>query len=65
ICLLTRAKRTADVRCVTYCNLYSFDSSKFEAVHESYPLMRKTSKSLAAERFNKLGEKSFDNINTT
>ncbi|CAF3589604.1 unnamed protein product [Rotaria socialis] len=56
ICLLTRAKRTAGVRCVTYCNLYSLDSSQFETVLESYPLMRRTIESVAAERLNKLGK---------
>ncbi|CAF4439076.1 unnamed protein product [Rotaria sp. Silwood2] len=56
ICLLTRAKRVAGVRCVTYCNLYSLDSSQFETVLESYPLMRRTMESVAAERLNKLGK---------
>ena len=56
ICLLTRAKRVASVRCVTYCNLYSLDSSQFEMVLESYPLMRRTMESVAAERLNKLGK---------
>ncbi|CAF1609965.1 unnamed protein product [Rotaria sp. Silwood1] len=56
ICLLTRAKRVAGVRCVTYCNLYSLDSSQFESVLESYPLMRRTMESVAAERLNKLGK---------
>ncbi|CAF1382243.1 unnamed protein product [Adineta ricciae] len=56
ICLLTRAKRVASVRCVTYCNLYSLDSSQFELVLESYPLMRRTMESVAAERLNKLGK---------
>ncbi|CAF1220135.1 unnamed protein product [Rotaria sordida] len=56
ICLLTRAKRVAGVRCVTYCNLYSLDSSQFETVLESYPLMRRTIESVAAERLNKLGK---------
>ncbi|CAF4059627.1 unnamed protein product, partial [Rotaria sp. Silwood2] len=56
ICLLTRAKRVASVRCVTYCNLYSLDSSQFESVLESYPLMRRTMESVAAERLNKLGK---------
>ena len=56
ICLLTRAKRVASVRCVTYCNLYSLDSGQFELVLESYPLMRRTMESVAAERLNKLGK---------
>ncbi|UJR29726.1 hypothetical protein I4U23_017275 [Adineta vaga] len=56
ICLLTRAKRVAGVRCVTYCNLYSLDSYQFESVLESYPLMRRTMESVAAERLNKLGK---------
>ena len=56
ICLLTRAKRVAGVRCVTYCNLYSLDSAQFETVLDSYPLMRRTMESVAAERLNKLGK---------
>ncbi|CAF1185353.1 unnamed protein product [Rotaria magnacalcarata] len=56
ICLSVRAKRIAGVRCVTYCNLYSLDSSQFETVLESYPLMRRTIESVAAERLNKLGK---------
>ncbi len=56
ICLLTRAKRVAGVRCVTYCNLYSLDAAQFETVLESYPLMRRTMESVAAERLNKLGK---------
>lgn len=46
----------ASVRCVTYCNLYSLDSSQFESVLQSYPLMRRTMESVAAERLNKLGK---------
>ena len=46
----------AGVRCVTYCNLYSLDSSQFETVLDSYPLMRRTMESVAAERLNKLGK---------
>lgn len=46
----------ASVRCVTYCNLYSLDASQFETVLDSYPLMRRTMESVAAERLNKLGK---------
>ena len=53
---MTRAKRVASVRCVTYCNLYSLESSQFEKVLQSYPLMRRTMESVAAERLNKLGK---------
>ncbi|CAF1542617.1 unnamed protein product, partial [Didymodactylos carnosus] len=56
ICLLTRAKRVASVRCVTYCNLYSLHSDQFHSVLECYPLMRRTMESVAAERLNKLGK---------
>jgi hypothetical protein len=56
ICLLTRAKHVASVRCVTYRNLYSLDSGQFERVLESYSLMRRTMESVAAERLNKLGK---------
>ncbi len=54
--MLNRAKRVASVRCVTYCNLYSLDCGQFELVLESYPLMRRTMESVAAERLNKLGK---------
>ncbi|CAF1238832.1 unnamed protein product [Didymodactylos carnosus] len=56
ICLLTRAKRVASVRCVSYCNLYSLHADQFNAVLELYPLMRRTMESVAAERLNKLGK---------
>ncbi len=56
ICLLTRAKRVGGVRCVTYCNLYSLDPGQFERVLDSYPLMRLTMESVAAERLNELGK---------
>ena len=54
--MLTRPKRIASVRCVTYWNLYSLDCGQFQLVLESYPLMRRTMGSVAAERLNKSGK---------
>ena len=65
ICLLTNARRVArsyllrrdfsshllfSVRAETYCNLFSLSVDHFNAVLESYPLMRRTMESIAAER---------------
>ena len=38
------------VRAETYCNLFSLSVDHFNAVLESYPLMRRTMESIAAER---------------
>ncbi len=51
ICLLTNARRVASVRAETYCNLFSLSVGHFNAVLESYPLMRRTMESVAAERY--------------
>ncbi|VDL88617.1 unnamed protein product [Schistocephalus solidus] len=56
ICLLTNAKRVASVRAVMYSNLYSLDRDSFVAVLNSYPLMRRTMESVAAERLSKIGQ---------
>ncbi|VDK83815.1 unnamed protein product [Dibothriocephalus latus] len=56
ICLLTNAKRVASVRAVIYSNLYSLDRDSFVAVLNSYPLMRRTMESVAAERLSKIGQ---------
>ena len=50
ICLLTNARRVASVRAETYCNLFSLSVEHFNAVLDSYPLMRRTMESVAAER---------------
>lgn len=50
ICLLTNARRTASVRAETYCNLFSLSVEHFNSVLDSYPLMRQTMESVAAER---------------
>ena len=50
ICLLTNARRTASVRAETYCNLFSLSVEHFNTVLDSYPLMRRTMESVAAER---------------
>ncbi|KAL7064531.1 hypothetical protein AAHC03_04875 [Spirometra sp. Aus1] len=56
ICLLTNAKRVASVRAVIYSNLYSLDRDSFVSVLNSYPLMRRTMESVAAERLSKIGQ---------
>ena len=50
ICLLTNARRVASVRAETYCNVFSLSVDHFNAVLETYPLMRRTMESVAAER---------------
>ena len=50
ICLLTNARRVASVRAETYCNLFSLHADHFNTVLESYPFMRRTMESVAAER---------------
>ncbi|CAH1797199.1 unnamed protein product, partial [Owenia fusiformis] len=56
ICLLTNAKRVASVRAETYCNLFSLSKEHFAEVLESYPVMRRTMESVAAQRLNKIGK---------
>lgn len=56
ICLLTNARRVASVRAETYCNVFSLSVDHFNAVLETYPLMRRTMESVAAERLNKIGK---------
>ena len=51
ICLLTNARRVASVRAETYCNVFSLSVGHFNAVLETYPLMRRTMESVAAERW--------------
>ena len=42
---------TLSVRAETYCNLFSLSVDHFNAVLASYPLMRRTMESIAAERW--------------
>ena len=44
------------MQAVTYCNLYSLSVEHFNHVLDSYPIMRRTMESVAAERLNKLGK---------
>jgi CRP-like cAMP-binding protein len=53
---LTKARRTASVQAVTYCNLYSLQVEHFNEVLEQYPMMRRTLESVAAERLHILGK---------
>ena len=50
ICLLTNARRVASVRAETYCNVFSLHVDHFNAILGSYPFMRRTMESIAAER---------------
>ena len=54
--MLTKARRTASVQAVTYCNLYSLRVEHFNEVLEQYPMMRRTLESVAAERLHILGK---------
>lgn len=65
ICLLTNARRTASVRAETYCNLFSLSVEHFNTVLDSYPLMRRTMESVAAERWGLDGAKQISSITNT
>ena len=44
-------RRVASVRAETYCNVFSLHVDHFNAILESYPFMRRTMESIAAERW--------------
>ncbi|ESO08635.1 hypothetical protein HELRODRAFT_98055 [Helobdella robusta] len=54
ICLLTNAKRVANVRAESYCNLFSLSVQHFNSVLKHYPVMRKTMEVVASERLEKI-----------
>ncbi|MBN3301429.1 HCN4 protein, partial [Amia calva] len=56
ICLLTRGRRTASVRCDTYCRLYSLSVDHFNAVLEEHPMMRRAFETVALDRLHRIGE---------
>ena len=50
ICLLTNAKRVANVKAETYVNVFSLPMEHFKDILERYPETRRTMESVAAER---------------
>ena len=58
ICLLTNAKRVANVRSETFCNLFSLSVEHFNSVLDHYPVMRKSMEMVAADRLNKIAKTS-------
>ena len=53
---LCNTRRTASVRADTYCNLYSLSREDMLQILSEYPLMRRTIKTIAAERLEQLGK---------
>ncbi|KAL7669052.1 hypothetical protein ACOME3_009723 [Neoechinorhynchus agilis] len=62
ISLILRTKRTATVRAVTYCHLYSLSATHLKNILNDFPNVRRTIEVIASERLNKLG---FDATNAT
>ncbi|TSK53676.1 Potassium/sodium hyperpolarization-activated cyclic nucleotide-gated channel 2 [Bagarius yarrelli] len=58
ICLLTRGRRTANVRADTYCRLYSLSVDNFNEVLEEYPMMRRAFETVAIDRLDRIGKKN-------
>ncbi|KAI0984507.1 hypothetical protein GJ496_008305 [Pomphorhynchus laevis] len=56
ISLVLKTKRTASVRAVTYCNLYSLSCDNVDQILEQFPAIKRTIAVIAAERLNKLGK---------
>ncbi|KAH7962639.1 hypothetical protein HPB52_017285 [Rhipicephalus sanguineus] len=50
MCLLTRARRQANVVAETYCNVLSLSDEDFQKVLEKHPLMRRAMEALCAEQ---------------
>lgn len=59
ICLLTRGRRTANVRADTYCRLYSLSVDNFNEVLEEYPMMRRAFETVAIDRLDRIGKDLF------
>lgn len=57
ICLLTNAKRVADVRAKAYCNLFSLSVEHFNAVLDHFPEIRRTMQAEADARLNKIARR--------
>ncbi|XP_072166800.1 potassium/sodium hyperpolarization-activated cyclic nucleotide-gated channel 2-like [Diadema setosum] len=58
ICLLTRERRVASVKCETYCSLFSLSVNHFNRVLEEFPAMRKTMEEIAVRRLTRIGKES-------
>ncbi|GAA6096755.1 potassium/sodium hyperpolarization-activated cyclic nucleotide-gated channel 2 isoform X1 [Tachysurus ichikawai] len=58
ICLLTRGRRTANVRADTYCRLFSLSVDNFNEVLEEYPMMRRAFETVAIDRLDRIGKKN-------
>nr|XP_054755743.1 potassium/sodium hyperpolarization-activated cyclic nucleotide-gated channel 2-like [Lytechinus pictus] len=58
ICLLTRERRVASVKCETYCSLFSLSVQHFNHVLEEFPAMRKTMEEIAVRRLTRIGKES-------
>ncbi|KAF6019663.1 HCN3 [Bugula neritina] len=56
ISLLSNQMRMATVRATTYCNLFSLSKEDFDSILMSYPLMRRTLETIAAQRLRHLGK---------
>lgn len=57
ICLLTNAKRVANVRAKAYCSLFSLSVEHFNSVLDHYPEMRRAIEAEADTRLNKIGRR--------
>ncbi|XP_078512021.1 potassium/sodium hyperpolarization-activated cyclic nucleotide-gated channel 4-like isoform X2 [Lissotriton helveticus] len=60
ISLLKRVSRTATVRALTLCNLFSLNTERFEEVCEAYPEMKKTIAETAAGRLETLHDSELE-----
>ncbi|NP_999729.1 hyperpolarization-activated (Ih) channel [Strongylocentrotus purpuratus] len=58
ICLLTRERRVASVKCETYCTLFSLSVQHFNQVLDEFPAMRKTMEEIAVRRLTRIGKES-------
>ena len=55
---MTKSKRCASVKAITYCNLYSLSVENFERVLDNHIVMRQTMQTVAAERLKQLKSNS-------
>lgn len=56
ISLMTETNRTATVRAQSYCNLFSLTKEHFDSIVASYPFMKRTLETIAAQRLHHLGK---------
>lgn len=55
ISLLSNKLRVATVRAASYCNLFSLSKENFDHILASYPVMKRTLETIAAQRLSHLG----------